>query len=198
MLQKNKLTLYIVSILFLLISITSVSAFSGSGSGTESDPYQITNCSELNETRNNLTASYELVNDIDCSDTKNWNYNCSGNEVYCGWKPIGGNTNEFNGVFNGDNHIISNLTINRNTEDYNGLFGKSNSESQIKNIGVKDVNISAGDRTGSLVGQNYGSISEAFSIGNVNGKYYVGGLIGIDSGSINNSYSNNSVDGTNY
>ena len=47
--------------------------FTGAGSGTSGDPYNITNCTQLQEMENNRTADYELVNDIDCSDTINWN-----------------------------------------------------------------------------------------------------------------------------
>ena len=58
------------------------SGFSGSGSGTQADPYQITNATQLQEMQDDLDAHYVLANDIDCSDTVNWN---SG----AGFEPIG-------------------------------------------------------------------------------------------------------------
>ena len=47
----------------------NASAFSGNGSGTEIDPYQITNVNELQEIQDNLIAHYILTNDIDASAT---------------------------------------------------------------------------------------------------------------------------------
>jgi hypothetical protein len=59
-----------------------------SGTGTQANPYQISTCEELQNISNmNMSAYYVLVNDIDCSDTKNWNYN-STTGVYEGFEPI--------------------------------------------------------------------------------------------------------------
>ena len=43
------------------------------GSGTEHDPYIITDVYQLKEMNNDLDGWYELANDIDASETKNWN-----------------------------------------------------------------------------------------------------------------------------
>jgi hypothetical protein len=53
----------------------NVKAFTGSGSGTELDPYQITNANELNQTWNDLDANYSLMNNIDLGllNVENWN-----------------------------------------------------------------------------------------------------------------------------
>ncbi|KXK27366.1 MAG: Bacillopeptidase F precursor [candidate division WS6 bacterium OLB20] len=47
--------------------VSRIEAFSGSGSGTELDPYVITDCTELQEIDDELDAHYVLANDIDCS-----------------------------------------------------------------------------------------------------------------------------------
>ena len=43
-----------------------------SGSGTENDPYQITNIHELQAMNADVNANYELVNNIDASNTDKW------------------------------------------------------------------------------------------------------------------------------
>ena len=77
------------------------------GTGTSEDPYQIATAEQLDAIRNNLGASYVLVNDIDLSNYGNW--------VPIGWSfdpnPSPGST-FFYGTLDGQNHSISNLTIN--------------------------------------------------------------------------------------
>ncbi len=75
------------------------------GSGSPEDPYQISNCTGLQNIQDNLTAHYVLINDIDCSDTVNWN---AGD----GFDPIGDGTNGLTGTLEGDKYTIYNLTIN--------------------------------------------------------------------------------------
>jgi hypothetical protein len=81
----------------------------------------------------NLSANYKLENDINCSDTKNWN---NGK----GFKSIASDCNNpFLGVFDGQNHIIANLFINRPDEGLTGLFGCFAGE--IMDIGLKNADI---------------------------------------------------------
>ncbi|MBR3610569.1 MAG: right-handed parallel beta-helix repeat-containing protein [Oscillospiraceae bacterium] len=61
------------------------------------------------------------------------------------WTPIGNDTNYFCGTFDGQNHIISNMTINVNTPDENvfaGLFGGIK-KATVKNLTMTNVNIDA-------------------------------------------------------
>lgn len=75
------------------------------GAGTPEDPYQIATAEQLDAMRNDLHASYVLVNDIDLSS-------------YGSWIPIGWTSDpniyyyDFYGNFDGQNHTIYNLTIN--------------------------------------------------------------------------------------
>ena len=43
------------------------------GSGSSGDPYQVTDCCQLQDIESHLDSYYILVNDINCSDTVNWN-----------------------------------------------------------------------------------------------------------------------------
>ncbi len=178
------LTAFLVSIL-----AAGVSAFAG-GDGSSGNPYQITNCDELQDINNSLGAYYILINDIDCSDTSGWN---SG----AGFVPIGTPSSTFTGTFDGQDHKITGLFINRPSTSYVGLF-RMNSNT-IKNVGLVNVNINGDFIVGGLAGQNYyATIENSYTTGNVTGGHYsVGGLVGSnDVGAIiTNSHATGSVTG---
>jgi tRNA A-37 threonylcarbamoyl transferase component Bud32 len=176
------------SFLIFIPKVESQNRFSGSGSGTPSDPYVITNVKQLQEMKYDLKAYYVLGNDIDASETKNWN---NGQ----GFEPIGDKDNPFTGSFDGRGHKIYNLYINT-TRSYVGLFGYVGKEGIIKNVGLEKVEISSkGGDVGGLIGWNSGIVSNSYSIGTVNGDWHVGGLVGYNVGTISNSYSTGVVKG---
>jgi len=110
--------------------------------------------------------------------------------------PVGDYTINFTGVFDGNNHIISNVDINIPDDGFVGLFGYICTGSQIRNLGVENVNIYGIYYVGGLVGGNYGSIINCHSTGTVGGFDNIGGLVGCNNiGSITNSYSTNTVSG---
>ncbi len=80
----------------------------------------------------NLGASYSLANDIDATETSNWN---AGN----GFAPIG-ISSPFTGTFNGNGFTISNLFINLPTTNDVGLFGYSLGAT-IENVGLVNANV---------------------------------------------------------
>ncbi|MFT7228116.1 MAG: hypothetical protein ACI8PW_000701, partial [Methylophilaceae bacterium] len=98
----------------------------------------------------NLSGNYVLGADINASDTSGWNSSA-------GFKPLGGDGSgqEFTGVFDGLNHTITKLTINRTGDDI-GLFGAANG-AMLKNVGLIDANIIGGKYTGGLGGSVYSS-----------------------------------------
>jgi len=164
--------------------------FSGLGSGTSGDPYIITNVNELQEMNNEPSAWYELGNDIDASDTINWN---SGE----GFIPI----SPFSGTFDGQKYNITDLFINRSGSLYQGLFGYTEN-SEIKNVGLINVFVSGKGKVGGLVGFNGGTIDNSSATGNVIGSQNalvgidIGGLVGRNNlGTIENSYSIGNVEG---
>lgn len=136
--------------------------------------YEISTIQELLSIDNNLIGTYKLMNDIDISGVE--------------WNPIGNKNNPFSGKFNGQDFIISGLTIT-NTHDYAGLFGYSTGE--IKNLKLENVNINFIGNINqiiygaSLVGYNEGLLENIETIsgqvsfkvrGGVNG--YLGGIAG--------------------
>lgn len=114
--------------------------FSGKGSGTETDPFKITNAQQLVDLANVVnqqlagyaTAYYKVINEIDLSGTD--------------WKPIGLNASTpFKGHFDGNFKEISNLRM-KSAVYFGGLFGyvregsvKYTSLCNVDILGVKDV-----------------------------------------------------------
>jgi len=144
-----------------------------SGEGTEQSPYVITNIYELQAINQGLTCSFKLSNNIDASETKEWN---DGK----GFEPIGGGTDEFTGSFDGNNYSINNLHINRPERHNTGLFGVLDSDALVMNLILENSKISGNFAVGSIVGHNScGNIidSEVNDVV-ISGKKVVGGIAG--------------------
>jgi hypothetical protein len=148
-----------------------------------------------------LDGDYVLLQDIDASGTAGWNGGL-------GFDPIGeygdtkGSHPYFSGQFDGQGHVVYGLTINRPEEDYVGLFAHAFG-AEIRNIGLKDANITGRVNVGGIVGlveQNNttGSISRCFVTGAVTGSDFVGGLVGRLHALLSESYAAVSVTGGNY
>ena len=151
-----------------LKNITSISKVEDSF--TESE-YKIETAADLaklakltNDGVDSTGVTFVLAEDIDLSEYS------SGE----GWVPIGNETNKFNGIFNGNGHVISNLTINRPNTDNQGLLGMTNKMSEIKNVGLQDVKISGRTNVAGLVGACYSDIFNCYVIGEIKGEYDVG------------------------
>jgi len=126
-----------------------------------------------------------------------------------GFRPLGNNNEAytdlggFSGSFDGQNHTITGLYINRGQENNAGLFGYAHG-STIENIGLEDVDVSKGSgsgwyrATGGLVGYTRNStVQNSYSTGDVSGSDRVGGLVGhnYDFSTVSNSYSTGDVSG---
>lgn len=168
-------------------SIQIQAQFSGKGSGTEKDPYQVTNADELFEVRNDLSAYYKQMNDIDLTE---WIEEESPQQ---GWKPI----SSFLGIFDGGNHVISGLTINRPNESGIGLFG-SVEGGEIKNCIIKSPVLVGNTNVGSIAGYSKIPITNCTIIHpNLHGISCVGGVAGRILTNLDTSFINCSVFGGN-
>ncbi|MBN1787050.1 MAG: hypothetical protein JW806_01495 [Sedimentisphaerales bacterium] len=160
----------------------------GGGTGTEEDPYLIYTAEQFNAiiyTYCHMDMHFKLMSDIDFSGYLGNKFNIISNIAF-----------PFTGVFDGNNHLISNLAIDANGNNYVGLFGYIGPNSVIKNIGIADANISGRTDVGSLAGYNGGSIRNCYSMGTVSGFSRVGGLVGLNEGDgISNCYSTGAVSG---
>ena len=174
-----------------------------SGEGTQQNPYQIENGGNLawfatlvnKEKTKNLYA--ELTDDIDLGN--------------CSWIPIGKESCEFQGEFNGNGFTISGLHVT-NT-DYAGLFGvienaviqnlvvkgsvdgnqsAAGVAGRVKSVDCRFVNCGnevtvSGNNAGGIVGNifNYGitcTIEGCYNYGKITAEERAGGMIGYNNG----------------
>jgi hypothetical protein len=155
---------------------------------------EIVNCCDLwlikdsNIGSEGAPVKYELKNNIDCSDTVNW-------DKGKGFEPIGdgrivytnrGNTmglaNAFYGTFDGKGFNIENLYINRPNENNIGLFSGIGKSTTIKNLDLVNANITGRENTGAFIGSGKGTsinVIDCSVTGSINGGKNTGGLIGI-------------------
>jgi len=179
----------ILIILTLLIIALELSLTSYSFCNSEK-PIKIHNLDELQKIEDNLNENYILAEDINATETQNWN---NGK----GFNPIGKNSEyPFTGTFDGEGHVIENLHINRPKKEHVGLFGFIKN-SEIKRIGLKNAEIKGGSTTGGIVGRNdEGKISNSFAKNFEISGAKAGGLIGFNyKGELVNSHSAGSVKG---
>jgi len=159
-------------------------------------PIAISTCAELQNMNDDLYNIYYLTQDIDCSETKTWNWDGS---KYLGFEPIGW----FNGKLDGKGYKITNLFINRSTWDDVGLFERIDWAGRVTNVSL-EVDITGDDYIGGLAGGNYGRITKSYSTGSVRGGgsggdgFDVGGLVGDNMRIINESCSTATVSGTDF
>ena len=168
------LSLWLPALAFAQTSVTP------SGNGlTTTTAYQITNLGNLVWMANNVSASsgvyYALANDIDANATAASDYDSA-----AGFAPIGSSSHPFRGIFLGNGHTISNLTIRRPSINYIGLFGYIGSGGVLHDLTLTNCSISGSSYVGGLAGYTTGTILSACSVsGDIMGNYdYTGGLVG--------------------
>ena len=149
---------------------------------------EISNVRQLQAMREDLTADYVLVNDIEASETRNWN---DGK----GFEPIGDWEYPFLGTFDGRGYVIRGLHIDRPEQNNVGLFGDAHETAEIRSIGLVDGDVTGRTGVGSLVGQNHGSVMDSYQIGGVTGRYGVGGLVGRNFGDVTGCHGSSDATG---
>ncbi|MBQ4142028.1 MAG: hypothetical protein IJD43_00955 [Thermoguttaceae bacterium] len=102
--------------------------------------------------------------------------------IYEKWTPIGtSSAYSFKGTFDGQDSVISNLTINDAAQSYAGLFGYISGKAVVENFTLKDVFIVGKYRVGAVVGgSNSASIVRNVTVegADITGYWYVGGILG--------------------
>ena len=147
-------------LLFLLLPNKMLAQFAG-GDGTSGNPYQISTPAQLDGIRDNLDKHFIIINDIDLNVSP---YN-SGS----GWEPIVDGISDFEGSLDGNNYTISNLFIDGGSSNNIGLIADMDVGSEVKNLRLKDVNITGNGNTGALVGISNGIITNVHITGSVSG-----------------------------
>jgi len=162
----------------------SVATSFASGDGSGASPFQIQTTAQLaymqKYVADNAGASgvfFKLMSDINLSGGSSW-------------KPVGSSAASFQGIFDGNGHIVSNMTISGISADWagNGLFGHA-TNATIKKVGVNNYTISSDNLgnsgyIGGMIGYAAGTtIEECFVMGTINlagssGSNKIGGFIG--------------------
>ncbi len=167
------------------------SSFTGSGSGTENDPYLILNPIQLNQLRHFLNQKgvyFKMMADINLTEY------LEDESPSMGWNPVGTSSAPFKGVLDGNGKTISGLRINRPNADNIALFAVGNSAT-IKNLTLKNVSIEGKDNVGALVGSGSSTIDNCIISGSVKGNKNVGGCAGDGNHSITGVVSYTEING---
>lgn len=144
----------------------SIYEFSG-GSGTQEDPYLISNAVQFYMVEDDLNACYRLISDITVTGTHS---------------PIGTEKKPFNGIFDGNGYSITNLTVeslpydstNITMTPSTGMFGTIGRNGVVKNLTLNAIQINSDHQKDSVKPEN--DISY----------YCIGGIAGINRGVISN------------
>ncbi|MGN1032484.1 MAG: GLUG motif-containing protein, partial [Intestinibacter sp.] len=152
------------------------------GLGTKENPYQINSLDDLKKlskvvNEGTTFAGYYFVQNVDI-DMSGLN-----------WTPIGEREKTFDGIYNGNDKTISNMT----SEQYDcaGLFGFTGKGSSISNLKFKDVKLtttitnesfSNKSQVGVVAGNCYGRITDCYvENAEIKGLVNVGGIVGYHS-----------------
>lgn len=162
--------------MFLCCVATTFAQFSGSGSGTENDPYLILNPIQLNQLRNFLNQSgvhFKLMADIDLTEF------LEDENPDQGWQPVGNSSSAaFKGVLDGNGKTIKGLWIKRTSTDNVGFFGYTDGAT-IKNVAIEASTIEGKSNVGGISGYSHGfTINGSTFTGTVKGESMIGGFVG--------------------
>lgn len=191
-----------------------------SGSGTDQDPYLVTSAADLQSLSKavNHNTKYTVSKkafegkyfrqtaDIDMAEVQNF-------------EPIGiATSSTFCGIYDGNGHSISNLTVNRRDNQNTGLFGIMGKQAALLNLTfinptlsstktytgtaaaqsagiIRNVKVQGADISGStsyvggVVGSSTGIIDNVWCSGSVSANSFLGGIVGASNGHIYNAYS---------
>ncbi len=169
--------------------------FSGNGSGTVEDPYEITTCAQFQSMKDLRNMHFEIMNSIDCSETTTWN-------AGKGFIPVGATAIEpFTGSLVGNAaYTVSGIYMqitNLTAVNGFGVFGYTQNAT-FSQIHITNILIEKGgydsDSVGGLIGaMSGGSITQSSVTGaitqtsgdqDIDGAWVdrYGGMIGLASG----------------
>jgi hypothetical protein len=169
---------------FAVVLITAVFTTAGCNGG--GSVTQIETAAQFNEIRNNLSGHYILAKDIDLSGFSN--FEPIGSFVPVSQDPADAEIPDlslaFTGVFDGNGHKISNVTISAPTGSGVGLFGcVAGADGVVKNLIVENVTVSGMMLVGGVIGYGAGEKAvEHITLQGTNtitgSRAMVGGIVG--------------------
>jgi uncharacterized repeat protein (TIGR02543 family) len=168
-------------------AILDNSPFAG-GDGSEMYPYEVSTVQQLQAVRNHSDKHFIQINDIDASETENWN---NGQ----GFIPIGDELIPFSGHYYGSGYTIENLFIDYSDEG--GLFGYITMSGIVQNTHIRNFDMGV-EQSGVFAKENAGKIIECSVVGDVllyRINYFISGFVDVNSGLIRRSYFNGTLEG---
>jgi len=184
------------------IGADEYSKYSG-GTGEPNDPYRIATAADLialGEMPDDYDKHFKLMVDIDLSGFDGKEGRPTFHMIGDCWTSFAPNVGSypagtpFTGVFDGNSHTISHLTVNVD-DNYVGLFQWLGYGGQVKDLRVLDVNVTCWSAGGALVGSNEGLVIRCCGTGTVRGKRSIGGLVGENHGDLIQCYSQSTISG---
>ncbi len=175
----------------MLIPATQTSSYSNSASQSmsESPAHVIDSCEKLQNIQADLSGTYEIIQNIDCSNTATWNGGA-------GFEPIGTTSSPFTGTLNGNGYRVSNLVINRPSDSEVGLFGHTGSAAQINELKLI-YSITGGNQVGAFVGYNEGTVTGCYASGTLQSNAdSVGGIVGVNAGTVTSCQAAGAITGS--
>lgn len=172
-----KKIIMLIAVVLLSFSLASCDLFGQETTVVTTEPIivdtenfiEIDTIQALQEMEMNL--SYKLVADLDLTGIE--------------WMPLGDYTLPFMGIFDGNGHTISNMTITNNNQIFVGLFGKATGD--IKNLNLTNVSVNVETDfltyVGGLVGFTTGNVTDVSVSGDLTvlnsvSNSYMGLLVG--------------------
>jgi hypothetical protein len=180
--------------LLLLLIVLTAQSLTAQTKPTDTDGDGFYNISTLDhlrwvsENESSWSWNFELDNDIDARDTRNWNVGDHDNwsntpDEPMGWLPVGiTEEHPFTGSFNGNGFAVSGLYSNAPAFPEVGLFGYiSGEQSVISDITLTNIEFYGAGYTGGIVGVlNTGTIKNAAVDGKIGCMgYFAGGIAGL-------------------
>lgn len=147
----------------------------------------------------NITVNENLLDSLQYDEEDN----VSNGSDFITWTPIadwmGNRTTQYSGTFDGNNKTVSGLYFNGDSTCI-GLFGSSESDGNIKSVGVVDSYFKGNDHVGGVCGNNAGTITNCYNAGNltaIESSATIGGICGYNNGgTVTNCYNTGTVTAT--
>lgn len=185
----KKIILLLAACCFALLGKAQTSVAPTVGDGTSANPYQIAtldNLYWLSQNSPNTGKYFVQIADIDLTECTSWKY--------------GFPATSFNGSYDGQNHIISNLYIkNSSSGDAKiGLFSQLTVKGVVKNVKLRNSSITGGSYVGGIAGYMFagGNIVNCSNTGSVSGSTSVAGIVGESYGSVTDCYNQATISAT--
>lgn len=136
-------------------------------SGDADQPYIICTAEQFDEIREFPDSHFRLMSDIDLAGAE-----------LVPFEPI----DEFGGVLNGSDHVVSDLEIDEPEIDGVGLFRRISETGRVTGLEIVDAQLTGGDDVGIIAGIHRGMVSQVTVQGVVSGQNRIGAAIGHSSG----------------